>query len=238
MILITRPKHEAIKLKKIIEGLGYVAHIDSLSQIINLNLEKNINSNSIILISSQRAAQLLIEKYEFCFDKPLLIIGNSSYKKLKSAGFSKIIYRAKDSNHLIKYLIENITLIHKRYGNELTYITGSVSNQIFIKRLNEIGYKTEKKIIYRTIFKSSFNHSTIKLLKNNKFSICLIFSKKNAEHFCNLVLKENLFQKCNNLEFLTLSKNITHVMKKNGYHKVAHSAQPNQSSLIKKLVKK
>ena len=74
MILITRPKPEAIKLKKIIEGLGYVAHIDSLSRIINLNLEKNINSNSIILISSQRAAQLLIEKYEFCFDKPLLII--------------------------------------------------------------------------------------------------------------------------------------------------------------------
>ena len=45
MILITRPKLEANKLKKIIEDLGYTAHIDSLSKIINPKINHNLKQN-------------------------------------------------------------------------------------------------------------------------------------------------------------------------------------------------
>ena len=44
MILITRPKIEAKKLKKKIEELGYDAHIDSLSQISNMNIDHVLKS--------------------------------------------------------------------------------------------------------------------------------------------------------------------------------------------------
>ena len=44
MILITRPKNEAKKLKKKIEELGHDAHIDSLSKISNINIDRVLNS--------------------------------------------------------------------------------------------------------------------------------------------------------------------------------------------------
>ena len=51
MILITRPKPEAKKLKRIIENLGYHTHIDSLSTIVNLKIDINSKPKKIILIS-------------------------------------------------------------------------------------------------------------------------------------------------------------------------------------------
>tara|TARA_Y100000816_G_scaffold275571_1_gene243916 strand:+ start:673 stop:1398 length:726 start_codon:yes stop_codon:yes gene_type:complete len=237
MILITRPKPEAKKLKRMIEDLGYHTHIDSLSKIANLKININSNSKKIILISSQRAAKIIIKKHSIPLNMPLLVIGDVSYHKLKLFGFSKILYNAKDSNQLLKYLKKNFGSIKKRYSERITYITGSVSNQNFIKRLNKFGYNVEKKIIYKTKFKKSFNSSTVQLLKNKKIRICLIYSQQNAVQFCKLVVNKNLFHQCKNLLILTLSKNISQVMKKNGYLKVINSAQPTQTSLMKKLKK-
>ena len=90
MILITRPKNEAKKLKKKIEELGHDAHIDSLSKISNINIDRVLNSKKTVLISSQRAARIFIEKYSLRPNIPILVIGNSSYQKLKTAGFSNI----------------------------------------------------------------------------------------------------------------------------------------------------
>tara|TARA_B100001248_G_C27386198_1_gene459795 strand:+ start:641 stop:1366 length:726 start_codon:yes stop_codon:yes gene_type:complete len=237
MILITRPKNEAKKLKKKIEELGYDAHIDSLSKISNINIDRVLNSKKTVLISSQRAARIFIEKYSLRPNIPILVIGNSSYQKLKTAGFSNILYKAKDSNQLLRYLTKNLNQLEKKYGSKLVYMTGSVLNQKFIKNLNAIGYEVEKTIVYKTIFKSSFNNSTVQLLKNKKINVCLIYSQQNAERLCKLILNQNLFHKCKNLLILTLSKNISNVMKKNGYLNVVHSFQPTQASLMQKLKK-
>ena len=237
MILITRPEPEANKLKKIIEDFGYDAHIDSLSKIIYSKINHNLNFKKIILISSQRAAKVFIVKHTAPLNVPILVIGTASYKILKSAGYSKILYKARDSNQLFNYLIRDFYSLKNRYRGRLLYMTGSVSNKEFINKLNKIGYKVEKKIIYKTIFKTSFNYSTVRLLKNNKINVCLIYSQKNAEHFCKIVLNRNLFSKCKNLLILSMSRNITQVMKKNGYLRAVNSVHPTQASLIKKLKK-
>lgn len=237
MILITRPKLEAKKLKKIIEDLGYAGQIDSLSNIYKSNFDNNITSKKMILISSQQAAKIFIEKHVGQLNIPLLVIGNASYQKLESFGFSKILYKAKDSDELIKYLIKNYSRLNKYFGSQLVYMTGSVSNQKFINKLKEIGYKIEKKIIYKTIFKNALKDSTVHLLKNKKIKACLIYSQQNAEQFCNLVAKKNLYPICKNLLILTLSRNISQIMKKNGFYNVRHSLYPTQASLIIKLKK-
>ena len=51
MILITRPRPEAKKLKKIVESLGHAAHIDSLSKITKTKLDNHTKSKKLVLIS-------------------------------------------------------------------------------------------------------------------------------------------------------------------------------------------
>ena len=98
MILITRPKAEARKLKNIIESLGQKVHVDSLSEISATKLKKNIKPRGIVLISSQRAAKIFIKNYSKSKNLPLLVIGNVSYEKLVSAGFINILHKTKNSD--------------------------------------------------------------------------------------------------------------------------------------------
>ena len=104
MILITRPKTEAIKFKRIVENLGHNAHIDSLSKISFSRLQKNFSSKNIVLITSQQATKIFTKKFSGSKNLPLIVVGNISYQKLKARGFSNILYKAKDSDQILKYL--------------------------------------------------------------------------------------------------------------------------------------
>ncbi len=236
MILITRPKAEARKLKNIIESLGQKVHVDSLSEISATKLKKNIKPRGIILISSQRAAKIFIKNYSKSKNLPLLVIGNVSYEKLVSAGFINILHKTKNSDQILKYLKNEYSKL-KKYENKITYFTSSVSNNKFIYNMKEIGFQLEKKIIYKTIFRGSFAQSTIKLIKNNKIKICLLYSQQNANHFYQLIQKSKLSKKTKDLLILTMSKNISKLMRKNGFKNVKNSRYPSQESLIKLLRK-
>ena len=237
MILITRPKPEANKLKKKIEDLGHRVHIDSLSKITNLKTQIKINSKNIFLISSKRAAKIFIKNFIRHKSVPLLVVGNSSYQILLSAGFSKILYVAKDSNGILKYIKKELLNLKIKYRDRLIYLTGSVSNKDFIDKLTVCGLSFEKEIIYKTVFKKSLGHATKNLLKKGKISICLLYSQQSARQLCALIEQSLLFKKCENIQFITLSKNITQLMKSNGYMNVRHAKSPSEASLID-LIKK
>lgn len=235
MILITRPKTEAKKLKTLLEDLGHRAHIDSLSKISFSGSKKNFYFKSIVLISSQQAAKIFIKNYLGPKNLPLVIVGNVSYHKLISSGFSNILYKAKDSSQILKYLKKEYSSLKNKYGNKLTYLTGSIINKKFITDLRKIGFEFEKKVIYKTNFKKSFAPATIALLKKNKIHICLLYSEQNARQFCELVRNKNLSKNCNNLLIVTISRSISDLMKKNGFINVKNSTYPSQQSLLNLL---
>tara|TARA_Y100000816_G_scaffold121548_1_gene85401 strand:- start:363 stop:1079 length:717 start_codon:yes stop_codon:yes gene_type:complete len=235
MILITRPKTEAKKLKTLLEDLGHTVHIDSLSKISFSGPKKNFYFKNIILISSQQATKIFIKNYLGPKNLPLAVVGNVSYHKLISSGFSNILYKAKDSTQILKYLKKEYSSLKNKYGNKLIYLTGSVTNRRLITNLGKIGFKFEKKIIYKTKFKKSFSPATVALLKKNKIHICLLYSQQNARHFCELVRNKNLSKKCNKLVILTISRNISDLMRNNGYINVKNSTYPSQESLINLL---
>ncbi len=235
MILITRPKAEAKKLKKIIEDFGYKVHVDSLSTMSFPKFQINQNFKGLILISSQRATKIFIENYSGPKSLPILVVGNVSYQKLISAGFSKILKKAKDSKQILKYLKTEYSQLKKKYKNNLTYLTGTITNKKFINDLEEIGFQIKKKIIYRITFKKSFKNSTVRLLNENKINTCLLYSQQNAFQFCEISKNKSYSKKCKKLMFLTLSQNISELMRKNGFDKVMSAKYPSQKSLINLL---
>ena len=234
MILITRPKTEAIKLKNIIENLGHNAHIDSLSKISFSRLQKNFSSKNIVLITSQQATKIFTKKFSGSKNLPLIVVGNISYQKLKARGFSNILYKAKDSDQILKYLKKEYYKLKNKYGNKLIYLTGSVTNKKLIGDIQEI-ILSLKKVIYKTVFKKSFANATVNLLNKNKIHICLLYSQQNARHFCDLISNKNLSKKCKKLLILTMSKKISEQLKKNGYINVKNARYPSQKSLLNLL---
>jgi uroporphyrinogen-III synthase len=234
MILITRPKKESLDLKKKIELLGYETIISPLSYFKLLSFNHVIPKNNIILISSPRAANIILSSNKISKSVHFLIIGNSSFKKLKQEGFKNIIHVSKDSDEMYKYVNRNYEkLLKKNSFNQILYFTGSISSNIFLEKDNHINIK--KVIIYETKYKGSLNSITCELIHKKKIKVCLVYSQANARHLIILFKKHRLEKLAKQIVFLSLSKNIAQILIHSGFKKSLHARQPTQKSLLLKL---
>ena len=79
MILITRPKNESLRLKKDLINRVSICY-RPLSSFHSVPVKSLNAKNNVILTSSPRATQILIDKKYISTSTPLLVIGGSSLK--------------------------------------------------------------------------------------------------------------------------------------------------------------
>ncbi len=230
MILITRPKNESLRLKKRFDKQGFDSVIDSLSSFHSVPVKSLNAKNNVILTSSPRATQILIDKKYISTSTPLLVIGGSSLKKLRSAGYRKIIHTALNSKEMFSYLKKNKMKVTKESTRKIIYCTSSVGNNIFQKKLETFGAK--KIIIYKTLFKKKLNLKTVNLIKKKEIKICVVFSKANADHLVKLLGKHKLLQISKNIKIIGLSRDISNVFSNAGFRNCYSVKKPSLRNII------
>ena len=236
MILITRPKIESLKLKTKLRAIGFESHIDSLSQFTVKKKNLSISKLHIVMITSPRVADIVLKSNKISKTIPLLIIGSSSLNKLRQSGFKNIIHTAQDSDKMIIFIKRNFRKIFiDKNLKGIDYLTGSISNNVFIKNIKSLGVNIKKKIIYETNFKKRLHPLTIKLIKSKKIKICLLYSQENTKHFLKLIDQEKMQGQCSKISFLCLSPKISKIIKQAAFKNVRNAKHPNQQSLIKEL---
>ena len=235
MILITRPREESELLKQKLSILGLNSIIEPLSSFKARNKKLNKLKNKTILLSSPRATKYLIKNYSLDRSTKFLIIGNSSTLLLKKANFKKIIYTSTDSKKMLKYIKNNKLLKNKNGLGKIIYFTSNVRNKSFVKELNNLNI--EIGILYSTIFKKKLSIETVKLIKDKKIEVCLLYSQENAKRFIDLIHQHQLTSFAMKILFLSLSKKISKIILDSGFKRSIYARQPNQRSLIRALMK-
>ena len=238
MILITRPTKEAKKLKILLTEKGYKSHIFSLSSSMQIQSTIKIKKNYVTLLTSMRATEIFIKSKYISKLQPIIVVGRKSFKQLYAAGFHNILYCAKDSKTMISFIEKKLTDIYKKKNYKgIEYCSGYQINQNFLKKLNQYNLPIKRTVLYKMNFKKSFNTVTQKLIEKNMIKVCLLYSQQNAIKFLELIKKANLENKCKSVYFLSLSKDISNILIESGFDKVKNASQPNQSSLLKMLIK-
>ena len=167
-----------------------------------------------------------------------MVIGAKSFKQLRTAGFNNVLYCAKDSNAMIRFIEKKLIDIYRKQNYKgIEYCSGYQINQNFFKKLNQYNIPVKRTVLYKMNFKKSFNTNTKKLIEKNMIKVCVLYSQQNANKFLELVKKAKLENHCKFIYFLTLSKNISAILKASGFDKVKNAHQPNQASLLKTLIK-
>ena len=237
MILITRPKREAKKLRQELSLIGVPLHIDSLSEIVTKRKKIKVKKNHAVLISSPRAAKIFSLSKNVSKKVPLLIIGKVSEGLLIRAKFQNIIKTFQDSTSLISHLKRNKKSI---FGESLLtgidHKTGTISNQSIQKKITALGIMFQKDEIYKTSFKKKLNDKTIKLLKSNSIKFAILYSQENARVLIELMNSAGIKQNSNKIHYVCLSKQIAKIMKNNGLTSCSPS-KPSQSLLIKMVIR-
>ncbi len=236
MILITRPLKEAKILKSLLTEKGYNSHIFSLSNSAQIQSTIKIKKNYVTLLTSMRATEIFIKSKHISKRQPIMVIGEKSFKQLNTAGFKNVLHCAKDSNAIINFIEKKLVDIYRKKNYKgIEYCSGHRINQNFYKKLNQFNIPVKRTILYKMNFKKSFNSITKKLIEKNMITVCVLYSQQNAKNFLELIEKAKLENHCKSIFFLTLSKNISTILKASGFQKVKNARQPNQESLLSML---
>ena len=237
MILITRPPREARILKNLLTEKGYDSHIFSLSSSIQSQSSIKLKKKYVTLLTSIRATEIFIKSNYISKRQPIIVVGAKSSKQLNTAGFNNVLHCAKDSNAMIGFIEKKLVDIYRKKNYKgIEYCSGSQINQNFFKKLNQYNIPVKRTLLYKMNFKKSFNTITKKLIEKNMIKVCVLYSQNNANKFLELVKKAKLENHCKFIFFLTLSKNISAILKASGFDKVKNAHQPNQASLLKTLI--
>ena len=213
-IIFTRPLIDSEDLMvNFFSSEHKVIHMPTLS--ITSSEMKPLNSNDYdgLIFTSANAVRFLKlknnEKNIKCF-----CVGNLTERSLRLKGFNNTIAASGTVNAL-----KNIIINSEQNIKNLAYLCGDVISYELDKELVQEGFKVNKIINYTSTKITNLNNASLNLIKKYPANIALIYSKRSAESFDEIVKKYSLAELMTHCVVMCISKKIDEFLKSKGWKK-------------------
>ena len=213
-IIFTRPLLDSEDLMINFFKSGHkVIHMPTLS-ISSANM-KPIDTKDYdgLIFTSANAVRFLKMKID---DKKIkcFCVGNFTERSLRLKGFNNTVAASGTVNAL-----KNIIINSEKNMKNLAYLSGDVISYELDKDLIQEGFKITKIINYTSTKILSLNNETSDLIKRYPAHIALIYSKRSAESFDEIVRKYSLAELMTQCIVMCISKKIEEFLKSKGWKK-------------------
>ena len=214
-IIFTRPLLDSEDLMINFFKSGHkVIHMPTLS-ISSANM-KPIDTKDYdgLIFTSANAVRFLKMKID---DKKIkcFCVGNFTERSLRLKGFNNTVAASGTVNAL-----KNIIINSEKNMKNLAYLSGDVISYELDKDLIQEGFKITKIINYTSTKILSLNNETSDLIKRYPAHIALIYSKRSAESFDEIVRKYSFSQLMTHCTVMCISKKIKEFLKSKGWNKI------------------
>lgn len=229
MILITRPKEQTKELKSILVSKGYKNFQESLYNIQYSKKKIFYNKNNYYIFPSIHSVKSLVKNKQIhkFKDANIFAIGKKVKQELINYGCKKIIATTVDSASLITILTTKNFLKAK-----FIYLCSDVVNNDFFVKTKKHKISIEKKIIYKTLPVKKFTNKLIYLLKLNKITGIILYSKLSVDTLLSLLKKYRILPNAKTLHIYCISDRVASPLRKKNFNYVYVAKKPNQKSLI------
>ena len=216
-ILITRPLIDIEDLMGKLFSLGHnIIHVPTLKiSSAGLNPINPEKYNAFIFTSANAIRNLKLSKVDskkLCF-----CVGSITEKIVRQQGFVNTISAGGTVNALKNIIINSENLDKKKI---LAYVCGDNISSNLDQELLEEGFRIEKIINYTSKKIDVLNEDTNKLIKSHPPDIILIYSKRSAESFIELMKKYSLNGLMTGSRVMCISEKVLSVFKKAGWKKI------------------
>ena len=216
-ILITRPLIDIEDLMGKLFSLGHnIIHVPTLKiSSAGLNPINPEKYNAFIFTSANAIRNLKLSKADskkLCF-----CVGSITEKIVRQQGFVNTISAGGTVNALKNIIINSENLDKKKI---LAYVCGDNISSNLDQELLEEGFRIEKIINYTSKKIDVLNEDTNKLIKSHPPDIILIYSKRSAESFIELMKKYSLNGLMTGSRVMCISEKVLSVFKKAGWKKI------------------
>ena len=213
-IIFTRPLIDSEDLMmNFFSSEHKIIHMPTLS-IASANMEPiNTKDYDGLIFTSANAVRFLKlkndDKNTKCF-----CIGNLTERSLRLKGFNNTIAASGTVNAL-----KNIIMNSEKNIKNLAYLCGDVISYELDKELTQEGFKVSKIINYTSTKITDLNKESMDLIKKYPANIALIYSKRSAESFDEMVRKYSLAELMTHCKVMCISKKIEKFLKSKGWKK-------------------
>ena len=214
-IIFTRPLIDAEDLMtSFFSSKHKVIHLPTLN-ITSANMEP-INTKDFdgLIFTSANAVRFLNlknnEKNIKCF-----CVGNITERSLRLKGFNNTVAASGTVNAL-----KNIILNSDQKIKNLAYLCGDVVSYDLDKDLSLSGFKVKKIVNYTSNKITDLNNESLDLIKKNPPNVTLIYSKRSAESFDEIVRKYSLLELMTQCTVMCISKKIKEFLKSKGWKNI------------------
>ena len=216
-ILITRPLIDIEDLMGKLFSLGHnIIHVPTLKiSSAGLNPINPEKYNAFIFTSANAIRNLKLSKVDnkkLCF-----CVGSITEKIVRQQGFVNTISAGGTVNALKNIIINSENLDKKKI---LAYVCGDNISSNLDQELSEEGFRIEKIINYTSKKIDVLNEDTNKLIKSHPPDIILIYSKRSAESFIELMKKYSLNGLMTGSRVMCISEKVLSVFKEAGWKKI------------------
>ena len=214
-IIFTRPLIDTEDLMtSFFSSKHKVIHLPTLN-ITSANMEP-INTKDFdgLIFTSANAVRFLSlkndEKNIKCF-----CVGNITERSLRLKGFNNTVAASGTVNAL-----KNIILNSDQKIKNLAYLCGDVVSYDLDKDLSLSGFKVKKIVNYTSNKITDLNNESLDLIKKNPPNVTLIYSKRSAESFDEIVRKYSLLELMTQCTVMCISKKIKEFLKSKGWKNI------------------
>ena len=214
-IIFTRPLIDSEDLMMNFFKSGYkVIHMPTLS-IASANMEPiDARYYDGLIFTSANAVRFLKMKHD---DKKIkcFCVGSLTERSLRLKGFNNTVAATGTVNAL-----KNIIINSERNIKNLAYLCGVVISYDLDKELIREGFKIRKIINYTSTKILDLNQESMDLIKRHPANIALIYSKRSAESFDEIVRKYSFSELMTHCIVMCISKKIKEFLKSRGWNKI------------------
>ena len=234
MILITRPKEQSKDLKLLLDARGYKTFLESLYKIKYYKNKITYNKNIYYIFPSINSVQSLINSKQInkFQEAKILAIGNKVKTALKKSGCKIFIKTAEDSSKLITFLKKS-----KFKDSKFIYLGGNITNNDFFEKLNKYNISFEKKVIYKTIPRSTLTNRLVKKIEFDEVKAVSFYSLLATETFLKLLAEQKIKLSRSRVKFFCISKRVAMPLRNNKFKLIYIADKPNQTAIIKSIQK-
>ena len=213
-IIFTRPLIESEDLMMNFFSSGYkVIHMPTLSiNSANMDPINTKNYEGLIFTSANAVRFLKIKNHDksikcFC-------VGNLTERSLRLKGFNNTVAASGTVNAL-----KNIIINSEKKIKNFAYLCGDVISYELDKELIQNGFKITKIINYTSSKILHLNKESKDLIERYPANIALIYSKRSAESFDEIVRKYSFSELMTHCTVMCISKKIKEFLKSKGWNK-------------------
>jgi len=215
-IIFTRPLIDAEDLMMNFFSSGHkIIHVPTLS-ITESNMEPiNTEDYSGLIFTSANAVRFLKLKNNnknikcFC-------VGSLTEKSIRLKGFSNTVAASGTVNALKNIIVNSKGDLNKL---KLAYLCGDIVSYELDKELKKEGFEINKIVNYTSSKITNLNDESIDLIKKYPANIALIYSKRSAESFDEIIRKYSLAELMTHCKVMCISKKIEEFLKSKGWRK-------------------